>query len=326
MRRSSPWRRPRRTCTSPASASTTLPASRAASPSSASSRCTASASTWRRPSGGGLTEVPFGLHHPLWIEDPDFDIDNHVRHTAVPRPGGTKELSNLVSRLVAQPLDRSRPLWEIWLIEGLEAGHVGLLSKVHHAAIDGASGNELLVALLDLAPEVAEHVPESELGARPDPHRGRAAGLRGQLARPPAGAGRQGADAHRGCRARRAPPRPGLQRAGAAARAVHGAPHLVQHRPDPPPELRLHLAGPARREGREGRGRLHRQRRGAGPVRRRAAVATSMPVARRSSRRWWPWSPSRCAATTSATPWATGSRRCSARWRPTSTTPSTASR
>jgi diacylglycerol O-acyltransferase len=109
-----------------------------------------------------LAHVPFGLHHPIWVEDPDFDIHNHVRHTAIPSPGGTRELSNLVSRLVALPLDRSRPLWEIWLIEGLEGGNVGLLSKVHHAAIDGASGNELLVALLDLSPEVAEHVPDKE--------------------------------------------------------------------------------------------------------------------------------------------------------------------
>ena len=109
-----------------------------------------------------LAHVPFGLHHPLWIEDPDFDIRNHVRHTAIPAPGGTKELSNLVSRLVALPLDRTRPLWEIWLIEGLADGNVGLLTKVHHAAIDGASGNELLVALLDLTPEVVEHVPDTE--------------------------------------------------------------------------------------------------------------------------------------------------------------------
>jgi WS/DGAT/MGAT family acyltransferase len=109
-----------------------------------------------------LVHVPFGLHHPLWIEDPDFDIRNHVRHTAIPAPGGTQELSNLVSRLVALPLDRTRPLWEIWLIEGLADGNVALLTKVHHAAIDGASGNELLVALLDLSPEVEEHVPEQE--------------------------------------------------------------------------------------------------------------------------------------------------------------------
>ena len=103
-----------------------------------------------------LANVPLGLHHPLWIEDPDFDIHNHVRHTAIPSPGGPEELANLVGRLVAQPLDRSRPLWEIWLIDGLEGGNVGLLSKVHHAAIDGASGNELIVALLDLSPEIED--------------------------------------------------------------------------------------------------------------------------------------------------------------------------
>src|SRR5690349_4352263 len=67
-----------------------------------------------------LVEVPFGLHHPIWIEDPDFDIHDHVRHTAIPAPGGPDELANLVGRLSALPLDRSRPLWEIWLIEGLE--------------------------------------------------------------------------------------------------------------------------------------------------------------------------------------------------------------
>jgi WS/DGAT/MGAT family acyltransferase len=109
-----------------------------------------------------LVEVPFGLHHPLWIEDPDFDLDFHIRSTAIPSPGGVEQLTNLVSRLVALPLDRSRPLWEVWVIDGLEGGRVGCLSKVHHAAIDGASGNELTVALLDLTPEIAYHEPEEE--------------------------------------------------------------------------------------------------------------------------------------------------------------------
>ena len=109
-----------------------------------------------------LVNVPLGLHHPLWIEDPDFDIRNHIRHTAIPAPGGPDELATLVGRLVAQPLDRSRPLWEIWIIEGLENGNVALLSKVHHAAIDGASGNELQVALLDLTEEIAQHEPDHE--------------------------------------------------------------------------------------------------------------------------------------------------------------------
>jgi WS/DGAT/MGAT family acyltransferase len=109
-----------------------------------------------------LAEVPFGLHHPLWIEDPDFDIDYHVRSTALPKPGNKEQLATLVGRLSAIPLDRTRPLWEVWVIEGLEDGNVAVLSKVHHAAIDGASGNEMTVALLDLTPEIAQHEPEEE--------------------------------------------------------------------------------------------------------------------------------------------------------------------
>jgi WS/DGAT/MGAT family acyltransferase len=109
-----------------------------------------------------LAEVPFGLHHPLWIEDPDFDLDYHIRSTALPAPGTREQLATLVGRLSAIPLDRTRPLWEVWVIEGLEDGNVAVLSKVHHAAIDGASGNELTVALLDLTPEIAEHEPEQE--------------------------------------------------------------------------------------------------------------------------------------------------------------------
>lgn len=103
-----------------------------------------------------LVEVPFGLHHPVWIEDPDFDLDFHMRHIAVPQPGTTTELNELVGHLVAIPLDRSHPLWEVWLIDGLEDGRVAVLSKVHHAAIDGASGEELIVAILDLTPEIEQ--------------------------------------------------------------------------------------------------------------------------------------------------------------------------
>ncbi|MEJ5255625.1 MAG: wax ester/triacylglycerol synthase family O-acyltransferase [Acidimicrobiales bacterium] len=106
-----------------------------------------------------LVEVPLGLHHPIWIEDPDFDLDWHLRHIAVPAPGGMRELAELAGHLAAIPLDRSHPLWEVWLIEGLEGGHVALLNKVHHAAIDGASGEELMVAILDLTPEVERKPP-----------------------------------------------------------------------------------------------------------------------------------------------------------------------
>lgn len=106
-----------------------------------------------------LVEVPFQLHFPLWIEDPDFDLDNHIRRVAVPAPGGTKELVELAAELNAIQLDRSRPLWEMWFIEGLEGGRVATLTKVHHAAIDGMAGSEITVALFDFSPEVAEHPP-----------------------------------------------------------------------------------------------------------------------------------------------------------------------
>jgi WS/DGAT/MGAT family acyltransferase len=109
-----------------------------------------------------LREVPFGLHHPLWIEDPDFDLDWHLRRVAVPAPGGPRELAELAAHLNAIPLDRSRPLWEMWLIDGVAGGHVAVLTKVHHAAMDGASGNEITVATLDLAPEGSEVPPPEE--------------------------------------------------------------------------------------------------------------------------------------------------------------------
>src|SRR3954453_307083 len=108
-----------------------------------------------------LAEIPMGLHHPLWIEDPDFDLDYHLRHIAVPAPGGPKELAELASQLVKIHLDRDRPLWECWIIEGLEGGNVGVLTKVHHAAIDGVSGNEITVAMLQLNPD-AEAPPPTE--------------------------------------------------------------------------------------------------------------------------------------------------------------------
>ncbi len=100
-----------------------------------------------------LVDVPLGLHHPLWIEDPDFDLDFHIRHIAVPAPGGPHQLAALAEEIVARPLDRRKPLWEAWVIEGLEHGYVAVLTKTHHAAIDGVSGNELTLAMLDTEPE-----------------------------------------------------------------------------------------------------------------------------------------------------------------------------
>ena len=100
-----------------------------------------------------LVEVPLGLHHPLWIEDPDFDLDFHLHHIAVPSPGGSHQLAALAEEIVARPLDRRKPLWESWIIEGLEHGYIAVLTKTHHAAIDGVSGNEMTLAMLDTEPE-----------------------------------------------------------------------------------------------------------------------------------------------------------------------------
>lgn len=99
-----------------------------------------------------LREVPLGIDHPYWVEDPDFDLDFHIRHTAVAPPGGDDQLGELVARIIARPLDRRRPLWESYVIEGLPDDRFAVLTKVHHATVDGASGVELLTTMLDADP------------------------------------------------------------------------------------------------------------------------------------------------------------------------------
>ncbi len=97
-----------------------------------------------------LVRVPFDLHHPIWVEDPEFDIIHHVRRVSCPSPGGSRELAGIVGRINSTPLDRSRPLWEVWIIEGLEDGRFACVTKVHHCAVDGASGAELMVHLFSV--------------------------------------------------------------------------------------------------------------------------------------------------------------------------------
>jgi len=106
-----------------------------------------------------LVEVPFGIDLPYWVEDPGFDLDFHIRETAVPPPGDDRRLAETVARIFARPLDRTRPLWELYLVHGLPDGQVGLLTKVHHAVVDGVSGNEILTILLDPSPEGRELPP-----------------------------------------------------------------------------------------------------------------------------------------------------------------------
>jgi len=100
-----------------------------------------------------LVYPPAGTGRPLWADDPDFRLEYHVRHTALPSPGSDEQLSNLSARVFSQQLDRSKPLWELWLVEGLADGGYALLSKSHHAMIDGIAGVDLGTVLFDLGPE-----------------------------------------------------------------------------------------------------------------------------------------------------------------------------
>jgi WS/DGAT/MGAT family acyltransferase len=106
-----------------------------------------------------LAEVPFDLDYDYWIDDADFDLDFHVRELALPPEGTDEQLADQVARIFARPLDRSRPLWELYLIHGLAGGRVAVMTKIHHAVIDGMSGAEIQGALLDMTPEGREPPP-----------------------------------------------------------------------------------------------------------------------------------------------------------------------
>jgi WS/DGAT/MGAT family acyltransferase len=107
-----------------------------------------------------VRRVPFNLGCPLWVDDPDFDLDFHLRRTALTAPGDDAALGRLIGRVMSQRLDRDRPLWEDWLIEGLSGGRWALLSKVHHCMLDGVTGNELYRLVCDTGPEPRDPVPD----------------------------------------------------------------------------------------------------------------------------------------------------------------------
>ena len=96
--------------------------------------------------------VPLGLHHPVWVDDPAFALDDHVHRASLPWPGGRKELDAFVADAMSRPLDPDRPLWEMFVVEGLEDDRTALIAKVHHAILDGVSGASILAAFLDLNP------------------------------------------------------------------------------------------------------------------------------------------------------------------------------
>ncbi len=101
-----------------------------------------------------------GVGRPVWVDDPHFQVLYHIRRTAVPQPGGRDELRNLAGRVFAQLLDRSKPLWELWMVEGLEEGRWALISKVHHCMVDGVSATDLMTLIFDVSAEPS--VPERQ--------------------------------------------------------------------------------------------------------------------------------------------------------------------
>jgi diacylglycerol O-acyltransferase len=134
-----------------------------------------------------LAFPPFEMGRPFWVDDPQFNIDYHVRHTALPAPGTEEQLRGLVGRIFSQRLDRSKPLWEMWLVQGLESGKFALISKTHHALVDGVSGVDLSAVLFDLGPVPQEiEGADGEWTPEPEPSEAElvAEGVKGLLRTP----------------------------------------------------------------------------------------------------------------------------------------------
>jgi WS/DGAT/MGAT family acyltransferase len=115
-----------------------------------------------------LAVPPLEAGRPFWVDDPNFNIDYHVRHTALPQPGSDEQLRELAGRIFSQRLDRSKPLWEVWIVHGLERGRFGLISKTHHALVDGVSGVDIATVLFDLKP-VPDEVQADGWTPAPEP-------------------------------------------------------------------------------------------------------------------------------------------------------------
>src|SRR5215472_942369 len=105
--------------------------------------------------------APMHMFRPVWADDEHFELGHHLRHAAVPKPGRTPQLHRLAGQVYAQPLDLSRPLWEAWLLDGIEAGRWAILSKVHHCMVDGVGGADLMAEVFELRPDI-------EPSAQPD--------------------------------------------------------------------------------------------------------------------------------------------------------------
>jgi diacylglycerol O-acyltransferase len=169
-----------------------------------------------------LAFPPIETGRPVWIDDPSFNLEYHVRHTALPQPGSEEQLRNLAARIHSQQLDRAKPLWETWLVQGLEGNRFALISKTHHALVDGISGVDLVTVLFDAEP-VPPQLPHEGEPWRPHAEPSQldlaARGVRGMVRTPFELAGRAAAAAGRPAHSRWAGPG-ARQSRGAIARAT----------------------------------------------------------------------------------------------------------
>ena len=222
-----------------------------------------------------LVEVPFGLDHPYWIEDPDFDREFHERTLAVPSPGTDRQLEQVVSRIASRPLDRSKPLWELYRIEGVDEGRkFAVYSKTHHCAIDGASGTQIALASMQTTPEPVNH-PAPAKRWRPErvPSQAEmlARGLSATVQRPMRLVGVQRRALTQTVNSfRRTSGGPRIrERVPAMLNQLRnpGAAHRLQPADQPAPPVRLRFHATRRRAGDQEGGRVHGERRRAGAVR-----------------------------------------------------------
>jgi diacylglycerol O-acyltransferase / wax synthase len=116
-----------------------------------------------------LAQVPMNLDHPYWVQQPEVDLADHVSLLTCPQPGDLRALGELVGELGAEPLPRDRPLWQMWLVDGLEGGHVAMVAKMHHSTLYGAAGADMMAQLLDLDPEGREVEPAEPFAGEPLP-------------------------------------------------------------------------------------------------------------------------------------------------------------
>jgi diacylglycerol O-acyltransferase / wax synthase len=115
-----------------------------------------------------LATVPLNLSRPYWVEDPDFDLDYHLHRIAVPAPAGDRETADVVAEILGRPMDRARPLWEMWIVEGRKDGLIAIVSKVHHSSIDGITGANMMAELFDLEPDAPPRVAPQQDNWEPE--------------------------------------------------------------------------------------------------------------------------------------------------------------